>query len=541
MDKFVFRKHDTIGAAAAEHDAQFLEECFVDTGDVDFLLDRSNTKRIIIGRTGAGKTALLYRLNQLANNVVNLSPHDLSLNFIATNKVISFFEEAGVNLSPFYILLWKHLLVVELIKNKYQIKDEDSYKTFMRSISSIVRRKDRNKELAVDYLEKWGNKFWLTTEQRIRDLTNRVESSLKAGVEGGFSGINFSAEGARNLTTEQRTEIREHGLDAVSRVQIRELENMLTVLDENIFDDCKNPYYVTIDMLDENWADDRIRFKLIRSLIDVVNRFKRLSNVKIILALRHDLLYKVIHQETISGFQEEKYKALYLTLKWDKKELELIVKNRINRLIKRSYTKEQVNFSDVFPAHIDGQSTFTYMLERTFYRPRDIIVFVNECLELCSGRPNISATIIKDAENNYSSERLQSLANEWNNILPDLIYTSRLFYGTQSKFDVSVINEDFLQSKFEEVAVYINTESKDPISKALFGLYQTGNSNFDSVRNFILREFYAIGLVGIKTGPTDSTSWTRLNNNNRLSPGQIRPSSVVYVHPMFYRALGIRY
>jgi hypothetical protein len=540
-DQFVFCKHDNVGAAGAEQDSEFLDECFVDTGDVNVLLDRKNPKRIIVGRTGAGKTALLYHLAQSNDNVIQLSPHDLSLNFVATNKVIAFFEEAGVNLSPFYVLLWKHLLVVELIKSKFQIKDEGSYKNFMRSIGSIVRKKDRNKELALDYFEKWGNKFWQTTEQRVHELTSRVESSLSAGMNGMLAGVGLNAEGAKKLSTEQRSEVKEHGLDAVSKVQIRELENMLTVLDENIFDDSRNPYYLTVDMLDEDWADDRIRFKLIRSLIDVVNRMKRLTNVKIILAIRTDLLYKVIHLEAAAGFQEEKYKALYLNLHWEKLELKNIVETRINKLIERHYTKRDVLFNDVFPEHIDSQETFDYMLERTFFRPRDIIVFVNECLELCANRPKITASIIKDAENNYSSERLQSLANEWSRIMPDLMYTSRLIYGQKKSFEVSLITQEFIQEKFEEIAIYLNKNSLDIITKSLFSLYEVGSGNYDSVRNYILREFYSIGLIGIKTGPTDSVNWVRKNTISRLSSGQIRPSSVVHIHPMFYRALGIKF
>jgi len=329
----------------------------VDTGDIELLLNRENPKRIIVGRTGAGKTALLYHLTHSGNHVVQLSPHDLSLNFIATNKVIAFFEEAGVNLSPFYVLLWKHLLVVELIKSKYHIKDESSYNTFKRSISAIVRKKDRNKELALDYFEKWGEKFWLTTEQRIHELTKRVEDSLTAGSDVKFMGLSLNAEAARKLTQEERIEIKEHGLDAVSKVQIRELDNMLAVLEENIFDDSKDPYYVAIDMLDEDWADERIKFKLIRSLIDVVNRFQQLSNVKIVLAIRQDLLYKVHHLESAAGFQEEKYKALYLNIKWSKEELERIVELRINKLIKNHYTKDSVCFKDVFPDHVDKEDS----------------------------------------------------------------------------------------------------------------------------------------------------------------------------------------
>lgn len=255
MTEFVFRKHDNIGSAAAEDDEEFLEECFLDRGDIHLLLDCSSAKRIIVGRTGTGKSALIQRLGRLDLNVIELSPHSLSLNFIATNKVIGFFEAAGVSLSPFYILLWKHLLVVELLKTKFDIVNETSHKSFMANIKSFYIKNDRYKEQALDYLEQWGDKFWLTTEQRIHELTDRVEKTLTGASKGNLAGVTFSVDGASKLTTEQRREIVEHGLDAVSKIQIRELENMLGVLDQNVFADSKNPYYVTIDMLDEDWAD----------------------------------------------------------------------------------------------------------------------------------------------------------------------------------------------------------------------------------------------------------------------------------------------
>ena len=124
QDTFVFRKHDEIGAAAAEDDAQYLEDCFVDTGDLALLADCKSHKHIIVGRTGSGKSALILELTRVNPNVIHLSPHDLSLNFIANNNIISFFETAGVNLTPFYVLLWKHLLVVELLKKKLDCAPE---------------------------------------------------------------------------------------------------------------------------------------------------------------------------------------------------------------------------------------------------------------------------------------------------------------------------------------------------------------------------------------------------------------------------------
>lgn len=62
-DKFKFRRHATVWSAAAEEDEQFLLECFLDTGDLSTLVDCYNPRRIVLGRTGTGKTALL---NQLA-------------------------------------------------------------------------------------------------------------------------------------------------------------------------------------------------------------------------------------------------------------------------------------------------------------------------------------------------------------------------------------------------------------------------------------------------------------------------------------------
>ena len=536
-ESFVFRKHDSIGSAAAEDDAKFLEECFIDTGDLDQLIDCKNPRRIIVGRTGAGKSALIYMLRERSSHVIELSPHSLSLNFIANNNVIAFFETAGVNLSIFYGLLWKHILVVELLKKKFNIVNEDAHKDYMRNIRSILYKKDRIKEQAVDYLEKWGDKFWLTTEERIHELTERIERNLSGSIGGEFAGIKLNAEGAKNLTTEQKKEVIERGQRAVSEVQIRELENMIAVLSDNIFNDSKDHYYVTIDMLDEEWTDDQIRFKLIRSLIDTIRHFRKIVNVKVIAVLRKDLLNKILNQDPAPGFQEEKYESLYLNISWTKKDLLQLIERRINYLIKRKYTKADVPFDSIFPSTIDKESTIAYLCDRTFLRPRDIIMFINECLQMCEGRTSISGAIIKQAEDGYSRKRLQSLATEWRIIYPNLIHVARLFYGMKCHIEVSEITREFIDEYYPEIISGIKDTSIDPITRALDSLY-TPNANFNSVRGYVLGELYITGLIGIKTGPSSSTSWAY---QMAVTPslGEIRPSSIIQIHPMFYHALGI--
>ena len=99
---FKFRKNSSIGAAAAEDDHHFLEKCYIDTGDLAVLTDLTNPKRIVVGRTGSGKTALLKRLKDAQPNVSEISPFNLAVEFVSNSQVIRFFSEAGVNMDPFW-------------------------------------------------------------------------------------------------------------------------------------------------------------------------------------------------------------------------------------------------------------------------------------------------------------------------------------------------------------------------------------------------------------------------------------------------------
>lgn len=534
---FYFSKHDDIGAAAAEDDGEFLEACYVDTGDLDVVLNPDNPKRVIVGRTGAGKSALLNHISSSEENVISLSPHSLSLNYIANNNVISFFEEAGVSLSIFYALLWRHILVVELLKSKFHITNENEQKDYTRHIRKLLYKKNKYKEMAVDYLEQWGNKFWLTTEERMHELTKKIESNLSASIGGALQGVELSTKGAKSLSEEQKTEVINIGKKVVSEIQIRELENIIAVLGEDIFVDKQQRYYVLIDGLDEEWVDERIKYSLIKSLIDTVRRLKKIPAVKILIAMRQDLLNKVIHSSRDLGFQEEKYESLYLRLGWSKQYLKELVDKRVSFLVKRRYTNKPVGWNDVFPARIDKANTIDYLVERTFYRPRDMISFMNECVHEAAGKNKITAHTIKKAEEKYSHDRLQSLATEWQIIYPELFEVSQMFYGINASFQVSEITASWLEGRYIDIVDSLASK-KGPLAKLLDSLY-SASGNFNSVRNMLIREMHVTGLFGIKLGPSSTVNWV-YEGGRSISQGQLKPSSHILVHPMFFRALGVK-
>jgi len=60
--EFVFNRHDTIGANAAEEDADYLSECFVDMEELPIIKDDRDHRFLVVGRTGSGKTALFMQL-----------------------------------------------------------------------------------------------------------------------------------------------------------------------------------------------------------------------------------------------------------------------------------------------------------------------------------------------------------------------------------------------------------------------------------------------------------------------------------------------
>jgi hypothetical protein len=110
LDKFRFKTTDTIGAEDAAQDQSYLESCFVDTGEIAILRDCADHRRIVVGRTGSGKSALLIRFQDIADVVIPVKPESLSLQYISNSTILNYLMDLGVNLDIFFRLLWRHVL-----------------------------------------------------------------------------------------------------------------------------------------------------------------------------------------------------------------------------------------------------------------------------------------------------------------------------------------------------------------------------------------------------------------------------------------------
>jgi hypothetical protein len=534
--EYAFKRHSSIGAADAEDDDKFLKACFIDTGDLQSLRDCNDPKRIVIGRTGVGKSALLRQLREAEEHVIELPPETLSLSYIANSDVLKFFETAGVKLDIFYQLLWRHVFAVELIKVKFRITDEKTKRSFLERFGDVFS-KNKGKEKGVEYLQQWGEKFWQETEYRIKEFTTKLEDELKEGLSVDLGQISINASEVDKLTKEQKHEVIYKGQRVVNDVQIKDLGEVIRLLAEDIFIDPKERYYITIDRLDENWAEEIIRYKLIRALIETIRHFQKIRSVKIVIALRKDLLETVFEITRDSGFQEEKYESLYLPIHWNSEQLENLLDQRVSALIREQYTKQVVHLSNILPKRLGSKPAIEYILDRTFMRPRDAILFLNKSLEKAQGKATISVRDVRAAEGEYSVKRLRSLNDEWGRIYPGLLCYVKILERRTFSFKYGNITKEQIETFVVEICDARDCDY-DPIYREAQS-YIDGKRTESSFLNYLFRTLYKLGVVGIKTDAHTPTRWSYLNEPT-LPEGEVKPTSSIYIQPTFWRALDIQ-
>jgi len=534
-DKFRFRKLDNIGAADAEEDEEFLKLCFINTGDLESLRDCSLPNRLVVGRTGSGKSALLLELSRTEERCIRINPESLALVYISNSTILQFFSDLGVKLDIFFKLLWRHVFTVEILKYHFKVNTEEAKAGFWDSIKNLFRDKKHTK--AIEYLRTWGESFWEETEYRIKELTTTLENNLKAEASAKVPNIHFSLGGAARLTEEEKQEVLQRAQRVVNNVQVRQLSDILELLDD-ILTDTQKRYFITIDRLDENWIEDNLRYRLIRALIETVKDFRRVRNAKIVVGIRLDLLDRVFRLTRDTGFQEEKYEPLYLPVSWTKESMIELLNKRVNHLIRRRYSKQNVSYLDILPSKFEGEDTFEYMLKRTMMRPRDLILFFNECIAKSADKPQITVQIIREAEAEYSKKRLRSLGDEWVGDYPNLVDFAAILKGQRRRFRVTEVSDEICCEFALEYLVQHMKHEEDELSMAASELVNQGISA-GLFRATLFQIFHRVGLVGLKLEAYESFSWT-VAGRKLVPKSDIKDAVRAAIQPTFWRVLGIK-
>lgn len=531
---YKFKTDISVGSPDAETDNR-LSDVFIDNGSLDALTNINNPKCIIIGRTGAGKSALIKKIKESETYVKLIDPERMSLTFLSNSTMLKYLRSEDVNLNFFYKLLWKHVFLVEIIK-LYIAESETKKSGFFQRLWETVStgsKSDDAKKRAIDYAKTWSDEFWLQTEYRIKSIESELEAKLanELGIE--FKavklGTNISAAASEKTTIDVKTKAE----NIISQLQANDLTTLMDLLSENIFDNTQRKFYIVIDDLDKEWVSRQIVYDLIASMIEVIKEFQhKFKGVKIIISLRENLQMKVFSGTSHRGGQREKFTPLFLDLKWTIPELRKMIDLRI-----QNSSDGELKLDKIFEKR-SPKSAIEYIIERTFLRPRDVISFFNRILDNTVQKTFISMDTIKQAELKYSIERLNAVEDEWSENYGEISKITTFLHNIHDGFNLRNVKED----GFAELLV--ESDFVNHFKGELFEICQKwkqADSGYSSFKNFLAELFeilYRIGIIGIKRSPNTPIEYY-FNEMSPCNKTDFLRDGKIYIHKAFHSVLRI--
>lgn len=512
MELYKFKSNDQIGSLDAETD-HFLSECFLESSVYDTLKKFDNkdidfVKRIIVGRTGSGKTAILKMLSndKSIKKSSTIEAESTVFEHINNNIFISKLAESNIDLRIFYKSLWMHVLLVKVIEIVYS-----NEQTFLEKIQSLgnSKKKKYNLDLAKEYLEYYKDNFF--NDKVVAEITEKFqdEVGLSLGGSGSLVGASFK------VSDEQVQKIQRETARYVSSNLLKKQKELIKFVTEESPDETQSRIIISIDDLDKSWlSNSTIRYDFINALLDAFKELIDLRSIKILISIRTDILMGIYNTNLR---QEEKDRSLIIPIEWNRFELSEILDKRINYLVKHKYaSKTEVKFSDIFNFSVKNKSASDYILDRTMMRPRDAIDFVNYCLRQGDGRTNLNEDMVLEAEESYYTSRKAALNKEWMSQYRNVLnYIHAISFVPNKKFMINELNKDEILG-FLIDGVSSNDQLDEKISTDIKSLVNV---------------WFTIGIIGIQKTKT----LTIYSSFDKPSLDITDYNKTFIIHPLFYR------
>jgi hypothetical protein len=386
------------GAPAAERDIERgLEEYFVESAAYSRV--RLGTKRIIIGSRGIGKSAIFQvlanRERDAGSYVIELSPEDYSYELLSQTMAkedIGAWAKLGA-----YAVARKYLIYVlimkEISKKRIHLK-----KGVANDIYKYIRDNHSNP---------YGSKLSAMVSYLKRLETIKI-GKYKAGLK------------ARELERLYKLEEIQHLLPS-----LREIASNRRVI-------------VLVDELDRGWDSSEDARAFVAGLFQACISVNSIhDNLRVYLSLRQEL-----YDDVPALYDDaQKYRDLIETVHWSDSSLLKLIANRIRHSVPTlAACDDQTCWESMFsPAPgTRSSASFRYLVDRTLYRPREVIQFCTQALECgreAQGRLPLRHAAVREAERIYSAERAKDIAAEYRFQYPGLLNVLESFRGRGEVFD----------------------------------------------------------------------------------------------------------
>jgi len=214
-----------------------------------------------------------------------------------------------------------------------------------------------------------------------------------------------------------------------------------------------------------------------------------------------------------------------LRLHWDENSLLHLVAQRLRVALKLGDVESDIRVWDRF-AHraLRERDGFLACLHHTLYRPRDVIVLLNEAYANAAreNRYAIVETDVQQSAKLISQHRLDDLLKEYETVFPGL----RLFVD---HFKGRHVPEKFgeIRSMLDEAVV--TADYFDPAARD-FGIFSTGSEIFSAL--------YSVGFIGVQG--VDGDAFTFCHDGAPSTLGSTEVATLVTVHPCYWKALDLQ-
>lgn len=390
---------------------------------------KQGERRYIIGRKGTGKTAIIEQIINEIDNTYDNFHVSLSLKNFPVQSIRNLKDKSYGDKSQF-VPIWSFLIYNEL--SKLVLSDNSITSEAANEIKSYI-------------------KLNFSSEIGFTDTIKKLESNQ-----------NKLSVLPKWLTFESNKTVSSEGVTQVH------YQKVTTILSDKLKQiDTNANFYIFFDELDEGYnADDKnLRLILLSLLRAVENAFldlRKYINFRPVLALRSDIF------DNLEDNDLNKLDDYLIRLKWTTESkspysLYDLVNARINASIdvidsENAWEYITENRSRDLPKQIDTLWSFIY--NRTFERPRDILKFLKICSKAQS-QGRLTFQNVKNAELDYSSwfynefrDEVQSHLPVWKEAIEAIMRLGKY------RFNLNEIKAEF--ESIPQVSNYIEQAKKKP-------------------------------------------------------------------------------
>lgn len=468
---------NVLGDIRAEQDKSMLDTAFWESADYKSLLE-SYDRPIIVGRRGTGKSALAYRLSKHWGSkpktlVLSISPEEEQV--IGLRDIFDQFGEKYLHIKAGTKMAWRYAIYMEILVelgNHYKFKNNldlsqvrehyTSWGSRRQSISTKIRKKLKSVLKEPD-----------SPQSRIADLSDKLE------------------------------------LDLLEEVLLEALKKSDT------------QFVVFADRLDEGYSADNLGVGIIDGFIQASIDIKsRMEETIVAFAFVRDNIYRAISK--LDPDFTRNIEGQTLRLHWDEYNLFNLVCFRLKSAFKCDQENSIRIWNQYAAKELKGKEGFRLALKLTLYRPRDILVLLNEAF-LKANSNDREQIVLEDIEytaKTISMNRLNDLHKEYEYIFPSVEEFTKSFYGRKSEMAVdevkSLIDLILEQDRFEK------NKQQDIF---LF-------SDFRQV----LQRLYSVGFIGIHNEQSASFVFC---HDGKDPDKEFTNETRVLVHPCYWLALAI--